>query len=65
MARNALDSLKVSRFGERFVSWNGYVRKYYKIKGIDQAAQKWWTQVPSAPPPVRPLLTANGSVNWQ
>ena len=31
-------SLKMSRFCERFIFWNGYVPK---IKGMDQVAQKW------------------------
>ena len=55
MAGNALEIWEMSRFCERSVLWNGYIRKHNQRYG--PSCQKVGApQAPPAPPPARPLV---------
>ena len=62
MAGNALEILKMSSFCERFVFWNGYVRKENQRHG--PSCPKVGGSSPAAPPPERPLNVVFVTVNW-
>ena len=61
MAGNALEMLKMTRFCERFVFWNGYVRN--ENQSMDKVTPNWGAPVPSAPPPAQPLRLRAGYSN--